>query len=367
MTTTVYTSRIQQGDDLAAVLEELTVRSGCLPELKAGARVLLKPNYVAPFPKATTDFAFLDFFIQVLRKAGVNPVVGEMSGYEFDTESTLRILGVRSFLEERNVPFINFEHSSYSKLDIGPGLPTVEVADIAFKVDYIINLPVLKGHTITKMTGATKNFFGLLSRESRRKLHCRGLNKGIAALARSFPNVLHIVDARFLLTRAVFGEVKPLGYCLMGTDSLALDHLGCHLLGINPESVKHLESASRYLVDGPVPEERILSDKATVKERFHRLLYSCFYYLDECKCRLFGGTSLIPHLHWVLGVHPDVKNVPADRLDEVAHICPIDAISVKQRKVLKEKCLTVRCLRCYTQDPTGKVILKGFNAPRKMG
>ena len=32
----------------------------------------------------------------------------------------------------------------------------------------LVNLPVLKGHTITKVTGAVKNTFGLLSRESRR-------------------------------------------------------------------------------------------------------------------------------------------------------------------------------------------------------
>lgn len=361
----VHARLLRPGEKPEPALEALTAATGWLARMTPGALVLLKPNFVAPFPIATTDLAFLDFFIKVVRKAGGTPVVGEMSGYEFDTETTLRILGVRPFLEESGVEFVNFEQAEYVSLNLGKGLPTVRVAEVALRADLIINLPVLKAHTITKVTGATKNFFGLLDRDSRRRLHCRCLEKGIAALARSFSNVLHVVDARSLLTRAVFGESKPLNYCLAGEDSFSLDVFGCHLLGVDPAVVGHLPHRCAYKLDGPAPENVTLGDKSSLKERVHRIMYSCFYLLDECKCRMIGGTSLIPHLHWTLGVHPDVSAVSAQALPDVARLCPVDAISVAQHKVLKERCYKVRCLRCYTQDPTGLVVLKGLNPPSK--
>lgn len=362
---TVYTSLLFPEEEPELVLNEITNISGFLSELQPGALVLIKPNFVAPFPKATTDLRFIEFFIHAVKKAGLIPVVGEMSGYEFDTEDTLKVLGVRSFLQKLNVEFVNFEKENYKAINLCDGLPNVEIAEIVFKADLIINLPVLKGHTITKITGATKNLFGFLSRNSRQRLHCKGLNKGITELAKVFPNILHVVDARNLLSRAVFGESKPLNYCLSGTNPFAIDHYGSKLLGVNPSSVAYLPEKIDYDIVGPIHNCVTLSNKSSCKERFHRFLYSCFYYFDFLKCKYIGGSSIIPSFHWYLGVHPDVSKVQAESLPNVAKICPVNAISVSQKRVIKNKCIKVRCLRCYYFDPTGKVLLKGLNPPPK--
>ena len=57
------------------------------------------------------------------------------------------------------------------------------MARAAVHADLIINLPVLKGHSVTLMTGAVKNLFGVLSKPSRRRVHAVGLHRAIHALA----------------------------------------------------------------------------------------------------------------------------------------------------------------------------------------
>jgi len=362
----IYSQKLSGGDDSVPVLEKLLNSVGGLKK-KVGQKdkVLIKPNFVAPFPSATTDLTFIDFFINKIRAAGAEPIVGESSGYEFDTEKTFFILGVRAFLKKRNVDIINFEHYPYVSIKLDDRIPPVKIAEVALKSKLIINLPVLKGHAITKVTGATKNFFGLLSKDSRRKLHCGRLHGAIAALASRFSNSLHFVDARSLLTRAVYGETKPLSCCLAGVSPLALDHFGSRLLGINPKSVLHLQNIPEYRVEGTVPDlVTQFSEMESIKEKFHRTMYSVFYQIDQAYSNMFSGKSIIPDLHWIFGIHPALGKVTAGELSDLAKICPVNAVSIEKRRIIREKCKTVRCLKCYRDGPTGAIKLKGLNSPK---
>ena len=364
----IHSRRLSKQDNPEPVLEDLLNSLGGLEgRVNPGSLVLIKPNFVAPFPVATTDLTFIDFFIRKIREINAVPIVGETSGYEFDTDMTLKILGVCSFLEERGVEMVNFEKSDFQCIDIGKGIPTLEVADVAVRAELIINLPVLKGHTITKITGAAKNFFGLLSKRCRRSLHCQHLHNGIAALARNFPNSLHFVDAREFLSRAVFGETKPLNYCLSGTDPFALDYFGSKLLSVKPGSVRHLKYVPDFIIQGTAPKEfSCLEEKESIKDRFHRAMYSAFYWLDELNNRVLGGKSIIPSLHWTLGLHPTLRNASHEELVFLSNLCPVDAISIENKQIIKEKCIKIRCMKCYNEGPPGTIILKGLNPPRRI-
>lgn len=363
---TVYSRKLESEAEPSLVLAELLEKIGGLENrVGRGDRVLIKPNFVAPFPNATTSLSFIDFFIEKIREAGAIPVVGETSGFEFGTEGTFDILGVRSFLNERDVELINFENDEFVDVNIADGFKPVEVAKSAIQAKLIINLPVLKGHTITKVTGATKNLFGFLSKRSRRYLHFHHLEEGIAALAWKFDNAIHFVDARVLLTRAVFGQSRPLGYCLAGQSSFSLDHFGARLVGVEPKAVKYLAGVGEYSVDGVVPDVfPAVDSKDSLKERFHRAVYSAFYGIDYLKCAFFGGKSIIPQLHWYLGIHPEIGRVNTEELEELARICPVGAIDVKNHKIIKNKCIKVRCLKCHLASGGGKVFLKGFGRPK---
>lgn len=367
MSATVYSRRVDPDGDATGVLGELVDAVGGFEgRFSAGAKVLIKPNFVAPFPAATTDLAIIAAVAERVRAAGGVPVVGESSGYEFAADSTHEVLGVRPYLDERGIEFVNLDEYPYEEVTLDSG-HRVELTRLALESEMLVNLPVLKGHTITKVTGAVKNTFGLLSRESRRRLHVSGLDAGIAALSRHFPNALHFADARNLLIRAVFSDVRPLGFFVAAENPVALDHFGSKLLGMDPDAVRHLTGVPDYVVDGALPEgaESELSRRDAPRDRFHRAMYSAFYLVDDVKSRTIGGDSLIPHLHWNLGVHPALGPMPDAELERLAALCPVGAIDVNERRIIAEKCMPVRCMMCLrAASEPGAVVLKGLNPPK---
>lgn len=359
----IYSQRTE-GEPLSRAVETLLRRMGGLTALVSpGDRVLIKPNFVAPFPGATTDIEFIDTVIREIRRAGGVPFIGESSGYEFDTDITFEMLGVRRFAAGRDIELVNFDRTGYREIELENGM-AVEVARPALESSLIVNLPVLKEHSVTGVSGAVKNLFGLLSRPSRRYLHCRGLDNGIAALCRSFKRVIHLVDARRPLSRAVFGEQRKLGFCLGGLDPFALDHFGSRLMGISPGQVKYLRGTGAYTVEGTVPDGYPLPHhEYSLKRMLRKMLYKTAFFLDLVKYRSVGGESIIPLLHWYFGLRPSLDRTTPDELRVLSLVCPVGAIDAESKRIVREKCMKVRCLKCYHSSAGGKIILKGFNLP----
>ncbi len=58
----------------------------------------------------------------------------------------------------------------------------LQICDSALALDFLINVPVLKGHCQTKVTCALKNMKGLIPNKEKRHFHAMGLHKPIAHL-----------------------------------------------------------------------------------------------------------------------------------------------------------------------------------------
>ena len=61
-------------------------------------------------------------------------------------------------------------------------------------IDFLINVPVLKGHCQTKITCALKNMKGLLPNTEKRHFHAMGLHRPIAHLAKGIRQDFIVVD-----------------------------------------------------------------------------------------------------------------------------------------------------------------------------
>jgi uncharacterized protein (DUF362 family) len=365
----IYARGAAVGDDPANILRSLFDDvGGWFRRIRRGDGVLIKPNFVAPFPEATTDLAFLAAVLERIRDAGGIPIVGESSGFEFDTDMTFKILGAGRFCRDLGVELVDLEKRGFRTVDLGRGLGRTEIAEAALEADWIVGLPVLKGHSITGISGAVKNLFGLLSKPSRRRLHAASLDRGIRALGRRFENSVHFVDARRPLSRAVFGDARALGLCLAGTDAFALDRFGAGLLGLDPARVRHLGPAGPYRIEGAPPEPSTLPIRRPERGgRARRLLYRAAFLVDEIKCRSIGGESWIPSLHWRFGVRPALGEISADEIERLSRLCPAGAIDPAARKIVKERCMKVRCLVCHRSASARAVVLKGPHPPAGEG
>jgi uncharacterized protein (DUF362 family)/NAD-dependent dihydropyrimidine dehydrogenase PreA subunit len=337
--------------------------------VQSGSRVFIKPNLVAPFYNAVTSYALLSEVIALVRDAGGKPLVGESSGFEFDTAHTFKALGLHDFAAARDVPVLNLDNEDFVPVTVENGpVRTLWIARAAMEADVLINLPRLKRHSLTRVTVGMKNLFGLLRRDSRRRLHARGIEAGIVALNRAIRPNLTIVDGLTVLSRAVYGRSEPSGILVGSADLRALDPFCAGLLGVDFKMVPHISQFAghdpQYQIVGDTPARREHMDNhGTMPERIYRLIFRGIYLADSAYAALRPGHSLVPTVHYWLGIRPAIRSRECTECGDCAEICPVDAIDVSARRIISGRCMSLRCLRCVKVCPENAIEVKGWRRP----
>jgi uncharacterized protein (DUF362 family) len=116
------------------------------------------------------------------------------------------------------------------------------------EADYVINIPVLKTHRGTLISGCLKNIgIGCAVREEKKRIHRLGLDRGIVDVYSLVKPGFHIVDAIVALEgdgpNFPPGKPKPVNLVIAGKDGVAVDVICCKIMGIDPERVEHLRLA----------------------------------------------------------------------------------------------------------------------------
>lgn len=158
--------------------------------------VALKPNLVVaahPSGGATTHSELLAGVIEYLQDHDFRRIsIMEGSWVGDNTQSAFSAAGYREISRKYNVPLIDLQKDSYHEYD-AKGMK-INVCDKAKAVDFMINMPVLKGHCQTTITCALKNYKGIIPNVEKRKFHTMGLHKPIAHLSTVVPESFILVD-----------------------------------------------------------------------------------------------------------------------------------------------------------------------------
>jgi uncharacterized protein (DUF362 family) len=230
--------------------------------IKPYGRTLLKPNVVIAhkefFPHAFTRSEFLDGVLSGINHKSQNISelsVGERSGITVPTRYNFRQAGylpiIRKhkaktyyFDEEKQIPVILNNKDSIRN--------SVFIPQSITRTDFLVNLPKFKAHPWTRMTLSLKNFIGIQDDRHRLVDHNQFLEHKIADLQ-------EVIQSKFIAVDAIIAGEKMMltpepyfmGVIMMGTNSCAVDVVGCHMININPSSVVHLKYTSerRY---GPI-------------------------------------------------------------------------------------------------------------------
>lgn len=352
----------------------LTKLGGLSKIVRPGNTVLIKPNFVAPFFHAVTSFEILEALVQEIRQCGGRPIIGESSGFEFDTETTFNVLGAYEFACRNQVELVNFDNCDFTTVQLQHGLvKEVKIPSMVQEADVLINVPKLKRHSLTKVTIGSKNLFGLLARESRRKIHSLGLERGIWELARTIKSDIVIVDGTVITDRAVYGAQKKLGLIIGGLDVYSVDMFCCQFLNINYRDVGHLRLAlekgpaqEKYKVIsiGQKDEEICPSPPATSQQKFlseilSRFAYQVMYFADILYSLIRRRKSLIPWIHFYFGIRPKLDSDKCTECGMCLSACPVQAIRISQRRIVASLCMPVRCLRCIQACPESAINIRG--------
>ena len=218
-----------------------------------GQKVLVKPNIgwdVVPEKGGNTNPALVKRIIEHCLKAGAKEV------YVFDNtcDNWIRCYqnsGIEKAVKSAGGKIVPANSEKYYQevtIQNGKKLTSAKVHEMVLDSDVFINVPILKNHSSTRMTGALKNMMGVVW--DRGFWHANNLNQCIAdfGLYSKKPN-LHVLDAYNVMMRngprgVSVEDLSKMKSLFLSTDGVAVDAAGAKMMGLEPAKVEHLAIAA---------------------------------------------------------------------------------------------------------------------------
>ena len=192
---------------------------------------------------ATTHSEIVAGIIEYLQERGFSNLVMLESSWVGDkTAEAAEVCGYYELSERYHVPFIDLQKDTYQTYSC-QGME-LKICDEVKSLDFLINVPVMKGHCQTKITCALKNLKGLIPNCEKRHFHAMGLHEPIAYLAAEIAPDFTVVDS--ICGDWDFedgGNPVELNRILAATDPVLCDAYVCHFMGYEVEEVPYIKMA----------------------------------------------------------------------------------------------------------------------------
>jgi uncharacterized protein (DUF362 family) len=241
-----------------AVKQAIELLGGINKFIKPGESVLLKPNLFniqPPETGCTTDLTIVSATAELLIEQGNYCIIGECPATASYTrpEMVYKAHKIQEFCESTGIEMRVLDRDSPVKRTTeGKVLDTFHFPETATK-NPIINFPKLKTHSLTTLTCAVKNIFGLQQGGIKAHHHVTVGNdpEAFSHLLLDLytaiePQIrLNIVDAHIAMEGEgpAAGEPVPLGLIIAGEDAIAVDLVASAIIGWKPQE----EVGTNYL------------------------------------------------------------------------------------------------------------------------
>ncbi len=240
---------VSYGKNYSAMVTALMEKADIASRISQDAKVALKPNLVvskSPESGATTHAEILEGVICYLQQHDIRNIkIIEGAWVGDSTVRGFAACGYDKIGEKYGVPLMDLKKDKTT--DVNTPIGPIAICNTALETDYLINLPVLKGHCQTVMTCALKNCKGCLPDREKRRFHALGLMKPIAALASALKPALTIVDNICGdLNFEEGGTPVQSDRIMLGFDPVQIDAYGCSLMGLDTDEVPYIQLAEQF-------------------------------------------------------------------------------------------------------------------------
>ncbi len=208
-----------------------------------GDKVLLKPNVAwdrQPEQAANTNPAIVASVVKLCLEARAAEVwVTDISVN--DPYRCFARSGIDDAVKKAGGKIRLTTENDFVQTDLkGESLRVWPVSAFYHQADKLINLPVVKHHSLSKCTMAMKNLYGSLGRQ-RNRLH-QDINTSIADLASAIRPTLTVMDATRVLKRngptgGNLSDVSTENTVIAGVDLVAIESYGLRFLDLKVEDV----------------------------------------------------------------------------------------------------------------------------------
>ena len=137
-------------------------------------------------------------------------------------------------------PLARFEYEGRYFRDPEMPVPLLDAGGFA-------SVALAKTHSLTVVTGALKNMFGLLPRKDQAFYH-PDIHDVVLDLNRMFRSGLCLIDGRVGLEGVISGRPRRLGCLILGRSPASVDAVMARAMGFDPGRIRHIvEAAGRGL------------------------------------------------------------------------------------------------------------------------
>jgi len=212
-------------------------------------KVLIKPNVVMLSQEKgkqnsiTTHISLIEAVCKFLKENECKIYIGESSFT--NTEIALKQTGIAKIAKKYKAKLLVFEQEKLININDKHAkiLKRFPVARILKEVDYIIDMPKMKTHTLTHVSLGIKNLYGLIPGGLKQKLHNKAKNENFSEILvdiyQNFPPQLTILDGIMGMEGhgPASGIPKHAGLILASKNTIALDIAASKIMGFKPEEI----------------------------------------------------------------------------------------------------------------------------------
>ncbi len=245
-------------DPIVALNQSLDAVGGLKRFVKSGERVTIKPNVGwdrAPAQAANTNPALVGEMVRLCLAAGAAQVVVTDVSCNDPRRCFLRS-GIRAAAEGAGATVLLPADEDYRTVNLGGKLLSEwPVLRHFIETDRLINMPIVKQHSLSLCTIGMKNLYGIIGGR-RNQLH-QQIDQSIVDLTAFATPTLTVIDATRVLTQGgpqggSLDYVTKEDAVICATDPVAGDARACEYLDLQGDLVGHIvlaETAGLGLVD----------------------------------------------------------------------------------------------------------------------
>jgi len=325
----------------AGVIEGIIER---FPISWSGKRVLLKPNMLAAWPPArgvTTHPAVLTAVIQSLERRGARVMVGDNPGSTSygDAARAADVSGLRAAAGSR---WVELATSPVEVAVTSRFFQRLAVSREALDADLIVNLPKLKTHMLTTLSGAVKNMFGILVGSQKALVH--SLCARAADFAEAIVDIYAIRPPGLTIMDAVVGmegngpaggTLRTINRIIAGEHGVAVDGVFAAMIGLDPERVGTLREARGRGLGAVAVRDMDIEGEIPQLRRFRLPM-------NVASGKLAGRVSAVIHRRLATPKFRLIQDA-CTKCGTCAKGCPTDAITLSPYPTWDYK----KCIGCY--------------------